>query len=401
MTPPKPPSIVGFDFVPRTRTVFGAGSVDRLGGLVRELGVRAALVVTMQELVAARHVERARRSLESAGVSVRVYDDVSENPTASAVDRCAAFARESGIDGIVGLGGGSSLDTAKACNFLLTSGGTLQDYRGYGKATKPMLPLVAVPTTAGTGSEAQSYALISDDETHAKMACGDPKAAPAVALLDPELTLSQPRSVTASAGMDALVHSVETAVTRTRNELSSLYAREAFRAAVHALPRLLEQPDDLEARARMQLGALFAGTAIELSMLGAAHAAANPLTAHHGAVHGEAVGMMLPAVVRLNGEDPGVREVYRDLLAGAGLVPRELDPASAPEALAARIEALLVVAGMPVSPAQLGVSAGDVPRLAREAAEQWTAKHNPRALDAADFEALYARTGAGKELPTS
>src|SRR5207244_13592387 len=126
------------------------------------------------------------------------------------VEACLEVAHSAGIDAIVGLGGGSSIDTAKGCNFLLTNGGRMQDYWGVGKATRPMLPLIAVPTTAGTGSECQSYALIADEETHQKMACGDPKASARVALLDPTLTVSQPRSVTACTGMDALVHAVET-----------------------------------------------------------------------------------------------------------------------------------------------------------------------------------------------
>src|SRR5262249_55152401 len=150
-----------------------------------------------------------------------------------------------------------------------------QDYQGRGKATRPMLPLIAVPTTAGTGSECQSYALIADGDTHQKMACGDPKAAARIALLDPRLTVSQPPSVTACTGLDAISHAVESAVPRARSELSLLYAREAFRLLTAHFPRVRDDPDDLEARAQMQLGAAFAGTAIEHSMLGAAHAAAN------------------------------------------------------------------------------------------------------------------------------
>ncbi len=133
------------------------------------------------------------------------------------------------IDSIIGLGGGSSLDCAKGINFLLTNGGRMPDYRGYGKASQPMLPMIAIPTTAGTGSEAQSYALISDAETHVKMACGDPKAAFRVAMLDPALTVSQPRSITATSGFDAIAHAVETYVTTKRNPLSEIFSREAWR----------------------------------------------------------------------------------------------------------------------------------------------------------------------------
>ena len=218
------------------------------------------------------------------------------------------------------------------------------------------------------------------------MACGDPKAAPRIALLDPALTLSQPPRVTACAGIDAIAHAVESAVTRTRNGLSSLYAREAFRLTAPHLPRLLEQPDDLEARAWMQLGAAYAGIAIENSMLGAAHAAANPLTAHFGIIHGHAVGMMLPHVIRFNGTESSVREIYQDL---ARTVDQRESLGDAAEALASRLDAYLGKADLPHSLAECGVTKEAIPELAAEAARQWTAQHNPREISAIDFEMLY------------
>jgi alcohol dehydrogenase len=374
--------ILGFDFSPRTRLIFGAGSVDRLGEVTRELDARRVLLVTDAGIVAAGHVERARQALAAAGIEVLLFDRVRENPTTRDVDACLAVANGAGIDAIIGLGGGSSIDTAKGCNFLLTNGGRMEDYWGEHRATKPMLPLVAVPTTAGTGSECQSYALIAQEETHRKMACGDPKAAPRVALLDPTLTLSQPREVTACTGIDALAHAVETAVTKRRNPLSTLYSREAFRLIANNLERVLEQPDDLEARAAMQLGAAYAGTAIELSMLGAAHAAANPLTARFGTVHGHAVGLMLPHVIRFNAEDPTARVTYGELASGVlGDQPGTV------EGFAAWIASLVTTAfGAGVLQAP-----GDASSLAQEAAEQWTAGFNPRPITAGDFETLYGK----------
>ena len=372
-----------FDAHLRTRLVFGANSVDRLGELARELGARRVLLVTSAGVRAAGHAERAVRSLKSAGLTPLLYDRAPDEPSARDVDECAAFARGLEVDTIVGLGGGSAIDTAKGCNFVLTNGGRMPDYRGYGKASKPLLPLLAVPTTSGTGSECQSYALICHDGTHQKMACGDPKAAPAAAVLDPTLTLTQPRSVTAFSGLDAIGHAVETAVTRSRNELSLLHSREAFRLLIGSFHRVLTHPEDLEARASMQLGAAHAGIAIELSMLGAAHAAANPLGAHWGAVHGQAVGMVLPAVVRFNAEDREAREGYRDLMASAALSEPGV-------ALADRLEDLLAATGLPCAVSELkGATLDGIPRLAAEAAEQRTAQFNPRGVTAEDFESFY------------
>ena len=259
------------DYQPRTRLIFGPGELARLGELAAGLGGHRVLLVTDAGIVAAGHAARAVAGLREAGLEVTVFDRVRENPTTADVDACLAVAREAGVDLLVGLGGGSSMDTAKGTNFLLTNGGEMRDYWGVGKATRPMLPLIAVPTTAGTGSECQCAALIADESTHQKMACLDPKAAARVALLDPELTVSMPTGVTAVTGIDAVAHAVETAVTRRRNPLSTLFSREAFRLCMGALPGVLRRPDDLGARGRMLLGAAFAVTAIENSMLGAAH----------------------------------------------------------------------------------------------------------------------------------
>src|SRR5829696_6111586 len=186
-----------FDFQPRTRVIFGAGVIERLGELAGELNFRRTLLVADHGLVASGHVDEAVSPLEKAGVEVFRFHDFEVNPDTRMVEAGTNHVSALKIDSIIGLGGGSSLDCAKGINFLLTNGGHMADYRGYGKATKSMLPMIAIPTTAGTGSEAQSYALISDTETHVKMACGDAKAAFRVALLDPALTLSQPKSVTA------------------------------------------------------------------------------------------------------------------------------------------------------------------------------------------------------------
>jgi alcohol dehydrogenase len=281
------------------------------------------------------------------------------------------------------------MDTAKGCNFLLTNGGRIQDYWGVGKASRPLLPLISIPTTAGTGSECQSFALIADTVTHVKMACGDPKAAAKVAILDPELTLSQPRGVTACTGIDTLTHAVESAVTKKRNALSLMYAQEAFKLAVASFPEVLHSPRDLEARGRMQLAAAFAGIAIENSMLGAAHSAANPLTAHYGTVHGIAVGLMLPHVIRFNAEDENARRAYAELASAPELACLSDGEDFAVDSLVRRVESLLNVAEMPRSLVECGLKEADIPKLAEEAARQWTASFNPRPVTVRDFAQLY------------
>jgi alcohol dehydrogenase len=381
--------MTAFDHQPRTRVVFGVNSVDRTGELARELGARKTLLVTDRGLVDAGHAAHVRTALESAGLAVTVFDKALENPTTRCVDQCVAAAKEAGVDTIIGLGGGSAMDTAKGCNFILTNGGRMQDYWGHGKASHPMLPLVCIPTTAGTGSEMQSYALIADEHTHQKMACGDPKAAARVSILDPALTVSMPRRVTACTGIDAIAHAVETAVTTKRNRLSMMHSHEAFRLCVPGLARVLKNPKDLEARGRMLLGAAFAGTAIENSMLGIAHSLANPLTAHFDIVHGQAVGMVLPLVVRFNAQEAAALQAYAELASSLELARVSEGLNSALEALIARIESLLNLAGMPRSLADCGVEASKIKLLAEEASRQWTAQFNPRAATVEDLVALY------------
>lgn len=383
--------IPSFDYQPRTRLVFGPGSSDRVGELACELTARRVLLVTDPGIARAGHAERLSARLRSAGLQVTLFDGVIENPTSREVDACCAAARAGEVDCIIGLGGGSSMDTAKGCNFILTNGGTMRDYWGVGKASRPMLPLIAIPTTAGTGSECQSFALITDPQTHQKMACGDPKAAARVAILDPLLTLTQPRRVAACTGIDTIAHAVETAVTTKRGPMSVLFSREAFRLAERNLPRVLDHGDDLAARGAMQLAAAYAGIAIENSMLGAAHSAANPLTAHHGVVHGQAVGIMLPAVVRFNSAEPTSQQAYAELTRLAELAPADSSAEAALDALIRRLEVLLAHAGLRQGLTALGVAREDLPRLAEEAAGQWTARFNPRPITAADFVALYAQ----------
>jgi alcohol dehydrogenase len=292
------------------------------------------------------------------------------------VDACVkAVAREFQADIIIGLGGGSSMDTAKGCNFILTNGGRMHDYWGTGKATKPMLPLIAIPTTAGTGSECQSYALISDAETHVKMACGDPKAAAKAAILDPELTISQPQRVTVCTGIDALSHALETAVTKKRNALVlALLPRRPSASATPASAGCCVIRKDVEARGMMLLGAAYAGVAIENSMLGAAHSCANPLTAKFHVVHGEAVGVMLPHVIRFNSQLPEIAAIYESYFDGD---------------LADRVSELLWEAQMPRQISEYGVKEENLHDLAEMAAKQWTAQFNPRPPSVEDFVAMY------------
>jgi alcohol dehydrogenase len=376
--------MVPFDFEPRTRVVFGRGVIERVGQLASGLDFHRTLLVADRGVLTAGHVARAVKALEAADVEVLPYHDFGENPDSAMIEAGCRFAEPLHVDSIAALGGGSSLDCAKGINFVLTNGGSMQDYRGYGKAQTPLLPMMGIPTTAGTGSEAQSYAVISDAATHMKMACGDPSAAVRVALLDPELTLTAPRHVTAMAGFDAIAHAVETAVTIRRTPLSDTLSHRAWQLLNEAFERVLLHPADIEARSAMQLGAHFAGMAIEQSMLGAAHACANPLTARYKLTHGLALAILLPHVVRWNAQVASDR--YAALIGSPRRRARDEDAA---ETLARRLEDLARAGGLAMTLSESGVAKSAIPELAVQAAAQWTGTFNPRPFDAAAATEIY------------
>lgn len=381
--------MVPFDFQPRTRIVFGANKIDALGELASELGARRALVVSDPGIIQAGHTQRGIDALNQAGIKTSLFDAVQENPSTADVEAGVKFAKRHDPQLIIGLGGGSSMDCAKGINFVLSNGGRMQDYWGVGKALKEMLPMIAVPTTSGTGSETQSFALISDAETKVKMACGDKKAAFRIALLDPQLTVTQPRKVTALTGIDAIAHALETFVTKKRNAASLSFSREAWLLLAGNFAKVLDDPTNLDARGGMQLGACFAGLAIENSMLGATHALANPLTAHYGIVHGQAIATMLPHVIRYNGEEFG--QWYVDLLEVSAHSNGCPPPSGGAEALAEYVAKLVRHAALPPTLGEMGVESAMLPQLAADAAKQWTGSFNPRRVGAAELLSIYER----------
>lgn len=372
-----------FKFQLRTRLVFGAGSLEQLGHVARELRFKKPLLVADQGLRDAGHADRAVRLLRTSGLDPIPFHDFDVNPDTTMVERGRVFAEPHDVDAIIGLGGGSSMDCAKSINFLLTNGGSMADYCGYGKASKPMLPMIAVPTTAGTGSEAQSYAVIADAESHLKMACGDPKLAFRLALLDPELTLSQPAPVTGAAGFDAIAHAVETAVTTRRTPVSQIFSHEAYRLLSTNFERVLQSPYDLDARGAMHLGSFYAGMAIEQSMLGAAHACANPLTARYSITHGAALAVLLPHVVRWNASAD--HNLYEEFVAST--MTGTKGPSG--DRLADSLVQIGIVGGLPNRLRDTGVKKEDLATLAKLAGEQWTAAFNPIPFGSSDALEVY------------
>lgn len=374
-----------FEYAAKSKIIFGKNSLERLGEIVESFSVKRVVIVTDQGIIDAGHAQKAIDNLTQKDITTFIFNDFAENPTTDNVNDGVAFAKENDIELIVGLGGGSSMDCAKGINFILTNGGEMSDYWGYGKAQQPMLPMIGIPTTTGTGSEAQSYALISDAKTRRKMACGDPKAAFKVAILDPELTKTQPVSVIKATGIDAISHAVESAVTKRRNAMSASFSLYAWKLLNENFERMLFEPSDAETSSNMQIGACYSGMAIESSMLGAAHASANPLTKNFGITHGHAIALMLPHVIRYNATH--VQDIYEDLCRISGITVGSC----AGKALARRVEKLISFTELPTSLQTYGVTSDAINGLAAEASKEWTAQFNPRMVKHNDFVTLYNR----------
>jgi len=362
-----------FDFQPSIHLLYGENRINQLGELSKEVANSSrVLVVTDPGIASAGLLNRAVASLETAEINVFTFQQVQPNPTTQDVKDGATFARQiGGIDLIVGLGGGSAMDCAKGINFLLSNGGKMEDYWGSGKAKQPMLPSIGIPTTAGTGSEAQSYALISQAETHIKMACGDKKARFRAVILDPTLMASVPRRVAATTGIDAIAHAVESYVTTKGNPISRLLAKEGWQQLSRNFEAILKENPTSQVCGQMLLGAHLAGMAIECSMLGAAHACANPLTACYQITHGVAVSLMLPHVVELNQQQVG--DCYQHLSPN----------------LAQEIRRFQTLANLPIQLREVGVLESDLGHLAAEASKQWTGTFNPVPVNQQILNQLY------------
>jgi alcohol dehydrogenase len=362
--------VTPFDFRSRTRILFGAGEFARLGEVAREQNATRCLFLAGPNSVDAGHAQEAVRSLKARRIEVFAFHDFTPHSTVAMVEAAREFAAPLDLNLVVGLGDGDALDFAKAVNVVVANGGSIRDYRGYGNVPKALLPMIAVPTAAGAGSEAHGTTVITDTEARSRVICGDPKIFFRTALLDPKLTLSQPAAETAANGFEAISHAIETLVSTRRTSISECFSRDAWRMLDASFERVLRVPEDLEARSAMLLGAHFAGIAVEYAALGPAHACAQPLVENCQLPPGVAAALMLAPALEWMEEGADLAPRLRQLAAAAEL-PRSLRDASVPEQV--------------------------LPRLADEAAAKWSGRLSPRPFDAeAALEIYRAAYGTGR-----
>ena len=350
-------------FYQPTRIVFGAGLLRELGLEAKRLGVERALVVT--DRVLREKTDLVRRAEQALGARLcGVYDGVVADTGVEVVDQGAALARERRADGLVSLGGGSAIDTAKGMAVVLALGGSVRDHQGSQALARKLVPHLAVPTTAGTGSEVSQYAVIKDAAAHEKIHFADDHLVPDLALLDPELTLGLPRLLTAATGLDALTHAIEAYTSNNRNPISDGLALEAIRLIAAALPEATQKAGDRGARARMLAASNLAGTAMSAAGVGLVHAMAHVIGARYGVHHGTANAVCLPHVMRWAQDELGGR--YRDVAAAMGVRTEGLSDEAAGAAAADAVARLNAEVGLPAHLREVGVPAGELEACAEQ-----------------------------------
>jgi len=347
-----------------TTVHYGAGKVSELGSLLRSINASKILIVTDRGIVASGIVKKCTDAIMSEHIRFSLFDGVEPNPTTDSVEKGLTLVKHESIDAIVAVGGGSSMDAAKAINVLFTNGGQIVDYHGFNHVGKKGLPLIAVPTTAGSGSEMTSFMLISDSKTHQKIACSDPKIIPDVAILDPTLTLSLPQAVTIEAGLDALGSSIEAYVSKAANAYSDVLALRSSEMIADNIIKVYEEPFNLDGRSQMLIGANMMGLAVHLSYIGAAHSMANPLTKYFGIRHGIAVGMVLPYVMLFN--TPSQPKKYKQIALALGVkLEKGEDDVTASRKGAIKFRSLLDQLSLPNNLSKMGVKEDLIPTMAQ------------------------------------
>jgi alcohol dehydrogenase len=365
--------------------VFGRPAAEALPAVLGEIGVERITLLSDAGLAGIGLVDRIAQALRDGGWQVATFCDVQSNPTVGDVERALAVAQEAGAGALVALGGGSVIDVGKAVGLLMTNGGRYADYQWEGRPiTRPILPLVAVPTTAGTGSEVTKVTVIEDEETHFKRGVLSPHLFARAAVLDPALTLSLPPHLTAATGADVLGHAVEAFVGRRANPITDALALEAVRRAWRSLPRATRDGADTAARAEMMLASVMAGLAFDGSGLGIIHAVAGPVAARYGLHHGLCIGLLLPHGLAYN--LPVLGEKRAALLAALGMLPPAGD-----EGVVEAVRAWLADLGLPATLPEIGITGADLPAMAEEASRMTLLPNNPRPATADDCRRILAR----------
>lgn len=377
-----------FSFTIPQNIVVGAGSLKRLPELAKNLKKSKAYIISGPHLERIGMVDKCREALKAAGIESDAFTQTEGNPSTDTVAKAANGFKSSKADFIVAFGGGSPLDVAKAVAVIASYGGNITDYEGGGKVLRPVVPMIAIPTTAGTGSEVTAFSVITDHSRNYKLTVVSNYLLPAYAILDPELITTVPKSTAAACGIDAMVHALEAFISKAASPFSDLFAKEALRLIGTSIRDYVSDRSNLAACESMLIGSLFAGIAFSHARLGDVHAMSHPVSAYFDVAHGVANAVLLPTVVDYN--MTYANEKYKYIYDCICEKPLS-DDTFTPEMLAAEIRVLNDELGIPSSLSEVGVDSSLFDKMADDAMKSGNILVNPRPTTKKDILALYAQ----------
>ena len=376
-------------FILNEVSYFGPGARKELATVVANRGWKKALVVTDKGLMQFGVAKMVLDVMDAAGIPYEIYDEVKPNPTVTNVTNGVAACKKAGADFIVAIGGGSSMDTAKGIGIVCTNPefSDVISLEGVADTKNKCLPIVALPTTAGTAAETTINYVIIDEKRQQKMVCVDPNDIPAVAIIDAELMYSLPKGLTAATGMDAMTHAIEGLITKAAWEMSDMFEIKAIEMIRKYLPMAVNDPKNPEGRNGMAVAQYIAGMAFSNVGLGVDHGMAHPMSALHDVPHGVACAILLPTVMRYN--MPACVDKYVEIAKACGVYKPEMTNQEAAEAACTAIEDLSKLVGIPQHLSELGITEADIPALAEQAITDVCTPGNPREVTKEDIIALY------------
>lgn len=376
-----------FKFSLPQNVLFGAGRLHQMGKVLKEMRAVRVFLISGPHLNKMGVVDQAVKAAEEAGVTVSTFTETEGNPSTETVEKATKQLKACGADVIIALGGGSPMDVAKAVAVLAAYGGNITDYEGVGKVPGTVLPIIAIPTTAGTGSEVTPFAVITDHSRNYKLSISSFHLLPSCAILDPELIASLPASVAAATGIDAMVHAIEAYVSKAATPFSDAMAEKALKLLGGNIRSFVSERNDPEAAGAMLLGSAFAGIAFSWARLGNVHAMAHPVGGYFNVPHGVANAILLPVVLKFNLlADKGRYQTIYDSVAR---LPS--DGYFEPEMLVHEIRKLTASLGIPASLSEVGVAEDKIGVMAEDAMKSGNIAVNPRETTVRDIEELYRK----------
>lgn len=367
---------------------FGVGSLKKLPEILKENNSEHVYLVSDHGLESIGVVKKVQDIVEAGGLTCTTFLDVVPNPTVDVVNASTKMYKESGATSIIALGGGSSMDVAKATGVLATYGGEINDYEGLYKVPGPIVPMIAIPTTAGTGSEVTASAVITDEAKNFKMSVISYEILPKYAVLDPELIMTAPASIAASCGVDALIHAMEAYVSNFASPFSDAMAEKAMELIGGNLRRFVANRKDEEAACAMMVGSTFAGMAFAWAKLGNVHAMSHPVSAYFHVPHGVANAVILPTVVEYNAlaDNGRYEKIYN-------YISEDKEPVIdfTPDMLVDEVKKLNKDLGIPSSLSEVGVTEDKIEAMAKDAGAHPNVLANPRQTNLKEMIALYKK----------